>query len=170
MSANLENSVLAWDRKGQFSFQSQRWAMPKNVQTTVQLRSFLMLVSVCFKFFKLGFNSMWTENSRCISWVEKRQRNQRSNCQHLLDHRKKQGNSKETSTSASLTTLKPLMYGSQQTLENSLRYENIRSPYLFPEKAVYRSRSNSWNKTWNNWLVQNWERNMTRLSVVTLLI
>ena len=144
--------------------------MPKNVQTTVQLRSFLMLVSVCFKFFKLGFNSMWTENSRCISWVEKRQRNQRSNCQHLLDHRKKQGNSKETSTSASLTTLKPLMYGSQQTLENSLRYENIRSPYLFPEKAVYRSRSNSWNKTWNNWLVQNWERNMTRLSVVTLLI
>ena len=24
--------------------------------------------------------------SRCISWIEKRQRNQRSNCQHLLDN------------------------------------------------------------------------------------
>ena len=29
--------------KGQFSFQSQRKAMPKNVQTTAQLHSFLML-------------------------------------------------------------------------------------------------------------------------------
>ena len=27
--------------------------------------------------------------SRCTSWIQKRQRNQRSNCQHLLDHRKK---------------------------------------------------------------------------------
>ena len=26
--------------------------------------------------------------SRCISWIQKRQRNQRSNYQHLLDHRK----------------------------------------------------------------------------------
>ena len=30
--------------KGQFSFQSQRKAMPKNAQTTTQLRSFHMLV------------------------------------------------------------------------------------------------------------------------------
>ena len=36
---------LKWpqDWKGQFSFQSQRKAMPKNVQTTVQLQSFHML-------------------------------------------------------------------------------------------------------------------------------
>ena len=43
--------------KGQFSFQSQRKAMPKNVQTTVQLHSFHMLVSVCSKSFELGFSS-----------------------------------------------------------------------------------------------------------------
>ena len=30
--------------KGQFSFQSQRKAMPKNIQTTAQLHSFHMLV------------------------------------------------------------------------------------------------------------------------------
>ena len=48
--------------KGQFSFQSQRKAMPKNVQTTMQLHSFQMLVRLCSKSFKLGFNSMWTEN------------------------------------------------------------------------------------------------------------
>ena len=46
--------------KGQFSFQSQR-AMPKNVQTTVQLHSFHMLTRLCSKSFKLGFRSMWTK-------------------------------------------------------------------------------------------------------------
>ena len=48
--------------KGQFSFQSQRKAMPKNPQTTAQLCSFHMLARSCSKSTKLGFNSMWTEN------------------------------------------------------------------------------------------------------------
>ena len=38
MPANLENSAVATG-KGQFSFQSQRKAMPKNAQTTAQLHS-----------------------------------------------------------------------------------------------------------------------------------
>ena len=48
--------------KGQFSFQSQRRAMPKNVQTIAQLHSFHMLARQCSKSFKLGFSSMWTKN------------------------------------------------------------------------------------------------------------
>ena len=44
--------------------------------------------------------------SRCSSWIQKRQRNQRSNCQRPLDQIKKQENSRKTSSS--LTTLKPL--------------------------------------------------------------
>ena len=51
--------------KGQFSSQSQRRAMPKNVQTILQLCSFHMLVKLCSKSFKLGFNSTWTRTSRC---------------------------------------------------------------------------------------------------------
>ena len=47
--------------KGQFSFQFQR-AMPKNVQTTTQFYSCHMLTRSCSKSFKLGFNTMWTEN------------------------------------------------------------------------------------------------------------
>ena len=38
--------------KGQFSFQSQRRVMPKNVQTTVQLCLFHMLIKVMFKIFQ----------------------------------------------------------------------------------------------------------------------
>ena len=43
--------------KGQFSSQSQRKAMPKNVQTTAQLHSSHTLTKQCSKFFKPGFNS-----------------------------------------------------------------------------------------------------------------
>ena len=44
MPADLENSAVATGlKKGQFLFQSQRRAMPKNVQTTVQMHSFHML-------------------------------------------------------------------------------------------------------------------------------
>ena len=92
---------------GQFSSQSQRRIMPKNVQTTIQLHSYLHASKVMAISFKLGFNSLWTKNSWCSSWIWKRQKNQRSNCQHLLDHRESKRIFKK-STSASLITLKPL--------------------------------------------------------------
>ena len=91
LSANLGNSAVATGLGGQFSFQSQRRAMPKNVQTTGQLCSFNMLARLCSKSFKLGFSSTWTENFRCISWVLKRQRNQRWNCQHSLAYGESKG-------------------------------------------------------------------------------
>ena len=42
--------------------QSQRRAMPKNVQTIIKLHSFHILARLYWKPFKLGFNRMWTEN------------------------------------------------------------------------------------------------------------
>ena len=47
---------------GHCSLQSQRKAVPNNVQTIEQLHSFCVLVRLCPKSFKLGFSSMWTEN------------------------------------------------------------------------------------------------------------
>ena len=75
MATGLEKvSFLSNPKEGQ---------MPKNVQTTAQLRSFHRLARSCSKSFKLGFSSTWIENFRCTSWVSKRQRNQRSNCQNI---------------------------------------------------------------------------------------
>jgi len=48
--------------KLQFSFQSQRRAMPKNVQTTTQSHSFHRLARSCSKYSKPGFHSMWIKN------------------------------------------------------------------------------------------------------------
>ena len=48
-----------------------------------------------------------SRTSRCSSWIYKWQMNQRSNCQHPLDHQKSES-SRKTSISALLTMLKPL--------------------------------------------------------------
>ena len=55
--------------KGQFSFQSQRKAMPKNAQTTAQLHSSHTLVKECSKFSKPGFSNTWTVNFQMFKVV-----------------------------------------------------------------------------------------------------
>ena len=62
MPANLENSTVATGLEKVFSFQPQRKAMSKNVQTTTQLHSFHMLAKHCSKISKKNFNSTWKEN------------------------------------------------------------------------------------------------------------
>ena len=46
-----------------------------------------MLVRLGSKSFKIASAAHEQTPSRCKSWVQKRQRNQRSNCQHSLDHK-----------------------------------------------------------------------------------
>ena len=89
--------------KDQFSFQSQRKVMPKNVQTTTKLHSFHMLASSCSKFSKLGFNRIWTENFQMYKAEEPEIKLPTS-----TGSQKKLENSRKTSTSASLTMLKPV--------------------------------------------------------------
>ena len=50
-----------------------------------------------------------------------------------------------------------------------LREGNTRLPKLPPKKSVCRSRSNSYNWTWNNRMVLNQERSMSRLYTVPCL-
>ena len=93
--------------KGQFSFQSQRRAMSQNVQTTVQLHSFHMLIRLCSKPFKLGFSSTWTENFEMYKLGFKEAEEPEVKLPTLVGSwRKKQENSRKTS--ASLTVPKPL--------------------------------------------------------------
>ena len=56
---------------------------------------------------------------------------------------KKPESSRKTSTSALFFMSKPLLCGSQQTVENSSRDGNNKLPYLPPEKCICRSWSNS---------------------------
>ena len=144
MSANLENSSMDTGlEKYQFSLQSERKAMPKTVQTNAQLSSSHMLAKWCSKFSKSGFNNMQAMNFQTFKLDLEKQRNERSDCQHLLDHWKiKKDPGKHLFLLYSLCQ-SPWMCGSQQTVDNSSRGGNTRPPDLLPEKSIWRSRSNS---------------------------
>ena len=144
MPANLENSAVATETgKGQFSFQSQRRAMPKNVQTTTKLHLSHMLAKKCSKFSKLGFNNTWTMNFQMFKLDLEKAEEPEIKLPTSARSSKNQESSRKTSISALLTMPKLWLCGPQHTEENSSCAGNTRPPELPPEKSVCRSRSNS---------------------------
>ena len=104
MSANLENSSGHRTGKGQFSFQSQRKAMPKNVQTTTQLPSSHTLVM--FKILQDRLSNTWTMNFQMFKLVLEKAEEPEIRLPTSVQSLKMQENSRKTSTSALLTTTK----------------------------------------------------------------
>ena len=67
-----------------------------------------MLARLCSKSFKLGFSSTWTKNFQMHKLGFKEAEEPEIKLPTFIESQRKQGNSRETSTSASLTMLKPL--------------------------------------------------------------
>ena len=82
--------------------------MPKNVQTTAQLYSFQVLARSCSKSYKLRFNSTWTENLQMYNLDLEKAEDPEIKLPTFVGSQRKQRNSRKTSTSPSLTILKPL--------------------------------------------------------------
>ena len=93
--------------KSQFSFQSQRRAMPKNVQTTTQLHSSHMLSKVMLKILQARLQQYV---NRELPDVQAGFRKGRRNSDQIasIGSPKKQETSRKTSISALLTMPKPL--------------------------------------------------------------
>ena len=89
--------------KGQFSFQSQRKAIPKNAQTTAQLHSTHTLVKKCSKLSKPGFNSTWTMNLQMFKLDSEKAEEPEIKFPTSAGSLKKQESSRKTSISALLT-------------------------------------------------------------------
>ena len=104
-------------------FQSQRKAMPKNVQTIAQLHSSYMIAKKCSKFSRPGFNRKWTVNFQMFKQELEKAEESEIKLQTSVVSSQKQGSSRKTSTSASLTMLKPWLCGSQQTGKFFKRWE-----------------------------------------------
>ena len=157
--------------KGQFSFQSQRRAMPKNVQTTAQLHTFHMPARLCSKFFKLSFSSMWTKNFQMFKLDLEKAEEPEIKLPAYGNHGswRKQGNSRKTS--ALLTTLKPLTVWI--TTNCGKFFKRLEYQTTLPASwkicmQVKKQQLENW--TWNNWLVPNRGKSMSILYIVTLLI
>ena len=93
--------------KGQFSFESQRKAMPKNAQIITQLHSSHMLMS-CSKFSKPGFSNTWTMNFQMFKLVLQKAEEPEIKLPTSARSSEKQESSRKTSISALLTMPKPL--------------------------------------------------------------
>ena len=129
--------------KVQFSFQSQRKAMPKNVQATTQLHSSHTLAKLCSKFSKSGFNSTWSKNFQMFKLVLEKAEEPEIKLPTSAGSWKKQESSRKISISAFWLCQSLWLCGSQQTVENSWRDGNTRPPDLPLEKHICRSGSNS---------------------------
>ena len=124
--------------KGQFSFQSQKKAMPKNAQTTAQLYSSHTLIKWCSKFSNPGFSSMWTMNFQMFKLVLEKAEEPEIKLPTSARLSKKQESSRKASISALLTIPKPL------TVLITINLWKIRKdmgPAL--EKSICRSASKS---------------------------
>ena len=153
--------------KGQFSFQSQRKAMPKNTQTTAQLHSSKVMLSHTSKVMlkilqsrlqqyvnhelpdvQAGFRKGrgTTDQIANICWIIKKAREFQKNIYFCF-----------------INYAKAFDCVDHNQLWKILKEMGI-------EKSVCRSDSNSYNWTWNNRLVPNRKRNTSRLYIVTLLI
>ena len=93
----------------QFSFQSQRKAVPKNAQTTAQLHSSHTLVKWYLKFSMPGFSNKWTMNFlQMFKLVLGKAEEPEIKLPTSVGSLKKQESSRKTSISALLTMPKPL--------------------------------------------------------------
>ena len=90
------------------SSQFPKRAVLKNVQTTGHLHSLPMLVSLCSKSFKLGFSRAWIENFQVYKVCLEQAEEPETKLPTFARSWRKQGNSRKTPTSVSLTMLKPL--------------------------------------------------------------
>ena len=95
--------------EGQFSFPSQRKAMPKNVQTTAQLHSSHTLASkVKLKIVQAGLQHYVNHDLSDVQAGFRKGRETRDQIANMSQIIKKQESSRKISTSALLTMLNPL--------------------------------------------------------------
>ena len=169
MLANLENSAVATGCKRSVSIPVSKKINAKECSNFCTIELILHASKVMLKILQARLQQYGNWERPDVQAGFRKGRWTRDQIANICWITEKVREFQKTSTSASLTMLKSLC-GSQQTVENSSRDGNTRSPYLPPEKPVCRSRSNKWNQTWKNGLVPNWERSTSRLYIVTLLI
>ena len=141
--------------------------MPKNVQTIIQLCSLHMLAmlcsphmlaTLCSKSFKLGFSSMWTENVQIYKLGFEELEEPEIKLPISFGSWRKQRSSRKSSTSVLLTMLKPLTVWITRNYGKFLKRWKHQTTVCVSWETC-----NSYNQTWNNQLVQNWERSTTSI-------
>ena len=131
--------------KGQFLFQSQRRAVPKNVPSTVHLDSFYMLQRLCSKFSMLGLSSAWTKNFQTYKLGSEKAEEPEIKLPAFVGSHRKQGNS-EKHLLCFIEFAKAFDLWITTNCGKFLKrweYQTTLPVSTVPQKPVCRSRSNS---------------------------
>ena len=137
--------------KDQFSFQSQRRTIPKNVQTTIQLHSFHMPARLCSKSFKLGFSSRWTENFQMYKLGFKEAKEPEIKLPMFLGSWRNQGSFRKIS--ASLIMLKPLTMCITTNHGRVLKRWEYKMTLPVSWETCMWVKKQQLQLTWNDWLI-----------------
>ena len=155
--------------KGQFSFQSQRKAMPKNAQSTAQLHLFHMLAKSYSKWCKPGFSSRWAMNLQMFKLDWEKAEEPEIKLPTSFGSSKKQESSRKTSISALLTLPKPLTVWITTNC-GKLAETGIPDHLICPLRNLYAGQEATVGTRYATTDVPNWERSTSWLYTVTLLI
>ena len=161
--------------KGQFSFQSQRKAMPKNAQTTAQLHSFHILERSCSKSSKLVFNSTWTKNFQMFFKLDlEKAEEPEIKLPIFAGSSENQESSRKISTSALLTMPKPLAVWITTNCGKFWKRWEYQTTWPASWEICMQVTKQQLELEMEQHIfvvvVPNWERNTSRLFIVTLLI
>ena len=144
MPANLENSAVATGLE-KVSFHSN--PKERQCQECSNYRTIALISHASKVTLKILQASLQQDVNRELPDVQagfrKRQRNQRSNCQHPLDHRKSKRVSEKNIYFCFIDYAKAFDCVDHKKLENSERFGNTRPPDLPLEKPIRRSGNNS---------------------------
>ena len=131
--------------------------------------AFHMRARYCPKSFKSGFNSMWTENFQMYKLDLEKAEEPDIKLSASIGSQKKQDNSRKTSTSASLPMLKPLTVWITTNRGRFLKRWEYQTTLRVSWEACMQVKKQRLVLDMGQ-LVQNWERSMSRLYIVTLFI
>ena len=129
--------------KGQFSFQSLRKAMPKNIQTPRTIALISHASKVMLKILQSRLQQYMNQELPDVQAGFRKGRETRDQIVNICWIVENAGEFQKNIYFCFIDYAKAFDCGSQWTVENSSREGNTRPPYLPPEKSVCRSRSNS---------------------------
>ena len=121
------------------------------------------------KISKPGFNSTQTVNFQMFKLNLEKAKELEIKLPASLGSSKKQESSRKTSTSASLTMLKPLTVWITTRCEKLVNRWEYETTLAVSWGIVCRSKSNICNRIWKNRLIPYWERSTTRMYSLTLI-
>ena len=149
--------------KGQFSSQFPQRVVLKNVQIIRQSHSSPMLARSCLK-------SWRTKNFQTTKLGLEKAEEPEIKLPTLAGSQRKQRNSRKTFTSALLTMPKPLTVWITKNCGKFWKRWEYQTTWPASWETCMRIKKQQLNWTRNNRMVPDWERNMTRMSIVTLVI